>query len=447
MVPSPATPAAPPNALARLATFNPRDTHPDMRLTCGNHAVLKVRSSLHRSARAALPLPRYQRTVVHGRTRDVCTYFEVSVSRLVRGKTGAEAEAFAAAQARSWRSKLRTRRASTVSSLDLSSDEWDSCSSGYDTGSDHSDSEYDCSSRDGSVGHPLASAESRPYDDASAVAGRRSRASLQAARAAGDVADSRLARGVFAEEAPVAPADGVEATPAASVATSAMVVRPGATPAAAAVADAGANAHTGVGVPVGSAVGLPRPADLAAAGGVCVGVSTSAMPLNALVGSAPASAGLNSSGHIVCGGEWQPCAGARFAYGSTIGVLARWQTPVEGGMAADGGTVRMHLTFTVDGRRVGTTELAVPAGVDVFPTVTLLTPGARAMAHFNASDVLYPAPLVTPDDLKSSAARAVRACDAPVVLSVDGSVLATPPSDRYDHDDGGHCPRRYDRVR
>ena len=63
--------------------------------------------------------------------------------------------------------------------------------------------------------------------------------------------------------------------------------------------------------------------------------------------------------------------------------------------------------------------MVVAEGVDVFPTVTLMTPGSRAMAHFNGADILYPTPVVGVDSSAKASADIV-------VVSVDGSVLATP---------------------
>jgi len=57
--------------LMRMALFSPEDSHPDLQLLCGGHAVVKLKPGQFRSARAALSVPRY-------RTEDKSlSYFEV----------------------------------------------------------------------------------------------------------------------------------------------------------------------------------------------------------------------------------------------------------------------------------------------------------------------------------------------------------------------------------
>ena len=394
----PLTPTPPTNSLVRLAMFNPRATHADMRLTCGNHAVLKLRSTLHRSSRAALPLARYQHgALVDGRRRDVCTYFEVTVSRLMRGRTGAEEEAAAAAAARAWQSQLarkqgRHRRRHSVGGSECSGGEFS------DDYSDDDSDDYSVSSDDDSTSWRSCDDGAASTCDADADADAGADADTPTARftprLTSPVGSPKSQHGVFAAEdgavPRVAAADAADATP--------------------------------------DAAAPPRPhpagrgtAAAPGAGGICIGVSTSAMPLHAMVGSSPHSAGLSCSGHVVADGLWSACPRAAFSYGSTVGVLASWvRGAAAPAMASDAGVpTTLQLTFSVNGCYVATTRIEVAEGVDVFPTVTLMTPGSRAMAHFNGADILYPTPVVGVDSSAKASADIV-------VVSVDGSVLATP---------------------
>jgi len=118
--------------------------------------------------------------------------------------------------------------------------------------------------------------------------------------------------------------------------------------------------------------------------GVCVGISTSALPLNILTGSKPSSIGWYSSGEMVLKGKWLPF-GPAMRPGCTVGVLARIQrTP-----GASSGVA--HISCSLDGQMVQSEyELELPNVEDpLFPTVSLYSTGSSVVCHFSGDDIRY----------------------------------------------------------
>ena len=506
-----------PHSLARLATFNPRDTHNDMQLLCGHHAAVKVRSSLHRSTRAALPLPRYRSVVVGGRPRGVCTYFEVTMSRLFPGRTGAQEEAAAAAAAREWRERMRRaearrrrtqhrmqsqslgarsvgtggadvgggaagvntsswqRRQSVQGSMRLTGGGNGDGDGGGDVGGgvgssrgcegtrgawttaaavtvaeheaagaegfDWSDEdECECGSACGSECDSACECDycfhvhSDEEDDGLGVGGSEALpgALSPPPRGNGDGAGAGAGAGA-----------GVASTEGAALAATELggvvsrVVR-----------DHGSAVSSTAAPSPPPAPSPPSPPPHAAAPmfGACIGVSTQDLPLDAMVGSAMLSAGLHASGHVVVNGEWRPCPAGEVRYGDTVGVLARWEqkpaTPAPSNGVGSGThtpLMRLTLTFSVNGRMVGSTQLDMPPTAELYPTVTLVTPLDRAMGHFNTNDVLYHQTAVGPAPTNGAETETAVCVGHPtthptthhrqqqvLVLAVDGSLIAAP---------------------
>jgi hypothetical protein len=97
-----------------------------------------------------------------------------------------------------------------------------------------------------------------------------------------------------------------------------------------------------------------------------------------------------------------------FKPGDVVGVLVRWlgfQAPwePEHDVDAEGPVMNspsssaplppfeaLQLTFSVNGRVVGVSgTFNVPRGTELYPTVSIHTPGVRVIGHFSAADMLY----------------------------------------------------------
>lgn len=188
-----------------------------------------------------------------------------------------------------------------------------------------------------------------------------------------------------------------------------------------------------------------------------VGLSTLEMPLNALVGQWKGSIGLCTTGQILVAGQWcSPLDPLASAYGnnSTVGCLI-YLDDESSFETWDGTMVTANVTFSVNGRVIGSqapnmpfgaahqggppdqqqrlqngqaegqtdnseqdrgallTPLYVPREEEVYATLTLHSPETQVMARFAADDILARtrANLGVPDGV--------------TVYAVDGSVLLT----------------------
>lgn len=178
---------------------------------------------------------------------------------------------------------------------------------------------------------------------------------------------------------------------------------------------------------------------------VCLGLSARSVPLEGALGSLPLSISLTSSGHVVCGGQWSPVHSgaplpsywrdpaasappASFRAGDTVGLLLRWlghsgpwapdtwpgdHDPGQQQAAASPAHGAHHhnhhhhhhhhqshhhgppfdalqLTFSVNGRVVGVSGMmSVPRGTELYPTVSIHTPGVRVVGAFSAADLVH----------------------------------------------------------
>ncbi|KAL3940307.1 MAG: hypothetical protein SGBAC_005134 [Bacillariaceae sp.] len=182
-----------------------------------------------------------------------------------------------------------------------------------------------------------------------------------------------------------------------------------------------------------------------------IGLSTKEMPNNTLVGAWQGSVGLCTTGQLLTAGQWcSPADPSASAYGdrATVGCLVclddgsafeTWDTVM----------VTAAVTFTVNGNTVSpplsaqpfpsssgdalppsppsppppippmgppappsfTLPLLVPAEEELYPTVTLHSPGVAVLSRFSAGDLL------------STSRRAIGAPNGVSVYCVDGSVI------------------------
>mmetsp|Transcript_22631 Transcript_22631/g.37933 ORF Transcript_22631/g.37933 Transcript_22631/m.37933 type:complete len:495 (+) Transcript_22631:197-1681(+) len=128
--------------------------------------------------------------------------------------------------------------------------------------------------------------------------------------------------------------------------------------------------------------------------GVCVGVSTAALPLNSLVGTGRGSIGWYSSGEVIVDGRWKTF-GPAMRPGCTVGVLVRVCPGQRGG--------RAYVSFCMDGKIIGTAaasqgqedkgelEHCIELGDDLvlYPTVSLYSSGSAVMSKFAAEDIRF----------------------------------------------------------
>lgn len=180
-----------------------------------------------------------------------------------------------------------------------------------------------------------------------------------------------------------------------------------------------------------------------------IGLSTKEMPPNTLVGAWQGSVGLCTTGQLLTAGQWcSPADPSSSAYGdrATVGCLVC----LDDGSAFetwDGVMVTAAVTFTVNGKMVSpplssqpfnppsagnampatppppippiappvppsfTLPLLVPAEEELYPTVTLHSPGVAVLSRFSEGDLL------------STTRQAIGAPSGVTVYCVDGSVI------------------------
>eukprot|EP00980_Cylindrotheca_fusiformis_P007527 scaffold1561_cov129-Cylindrotheca_fusiformis.AAC.19 len=174
-----------------------------------------------------------------------------------------------------------------------------------------------------------------------------------------------------------------------------------------------------------------------------VGLSTKEMPPNTLVGAWQGSVGLCTTGQLLTAGEWcSPVDPSSSSFGdrATVGCLVCLDDS-SAFETWDGVMVTASVTFNVDGNIVSppvsthpityvgrsaqesqqtpvrtvppsfTLPLLVPAEEELYPTVTLHSPGVAVMARFSTGDLL------------SSSREAIGAPRGVTVYCVDGSVI------------------------
>jgi hypothetical protein len=187
-----------------------------------------------------------------------------------------------------------------------------------------------------------------------------------------------------------------------------------------------------------------------------VGLSTKEMPPNTLVGAWKGSVGLCTTGQILTAGQWcSPVDSTVSAYGdrATVGCLVC----LDDGSAFetwDGVMVTAAVTFNVNQQVVSppisampmvpagggvdpsslseqrpqaasvgpssfTLPLLVPAEEELYPTVTLHSPGTAVMCRFSAADTM------------GTSREAIGAPPGVTVYSVDGSVIMTESDDSF----------------
>jgi hypothetical protein len=204
---------------------------------------------------------------------------------------------------------------------------------------------------------------------------------------------------------------------------------------------------------------LPRPGESlipqASMATLSIGLSTKEMPPNTLVGAWQGSVGLCTTGQILTGGQWcSPVDPSSSSYGdrATVGCLVC----LDDGSAFetwDGVMVTAAVTFNVNGTIVSppvstqpiadvglstsepqhptpqasiqplvppsfTLPLLVPAEEELYPTVTLHSPGVAVMSRFSTGDVL------------ATSRKDIGAPAGVTVYCVDGSLfsaIAPPP--------------------
>ena len=160
---------------------------------------------------------------------------------------------------------------------------------------------------------------------------------------------------------------------------------------------------------------------------LAVGLSTTASPLDALVGSGPGSVGLLSAGQVLQDGRWLPPRNAAMdsSYGSdsTVGCLVYVDDTSSRTVVGGAVVVEAAVTFNVDGTVVpsllaGTQQspaptlwLSIDRAHELFPTVTLHSPATCVMCRFSADDVL------------ARSRAGVGAPSSATVYAVDGSVI------------------------
>jgi hypothetical protein len=170
-----------------------------------------------------------------------------------------------------------------------------------------------------------------------------------------------------------------------------------------------------------------------------IGLSTLEMPLNTLVGAWKGSVGLYTSGQLLTAGQWcSPLDPTQSSYGSnaTVGCLVC----LDDGSAFetwDGIMVAASVTFNVNGQVVSppvrttpmggheqlskqfpglvphssTLPLLVPVEEELFPTLTLHSPGTQVMCRFSS------------EDIRATCREQIGAPNGVPVYTVDGSVL------------------------
>ena len=163
-----------------------------------------------------------------------------------------------------------------------------------------------------------------------------------------------------------------------------------------------------------------------------IGLSTLEMPLNTLVGAWKGSVGLCTTGQILRAGQW--CSSldpSQSSYGdsATVGCLVHLDDH-SAFETWDGVMVVATLTFNVNGQIVpppiqtepvsnklptifnpSTLALLVPAEEELFPPVTLHSPGTQVMCRFSS------------EDLRATWREHVGAPPGVVVYAIDGSVM------------------------
>ncbi len=189
-----------------------------------------------------------------------------------------------------------------------------------------------------------------------------------------------------------------------------------------------------------------------------IGLSTSDMPENALVGAWKYSVGLDSTGQILLSSRWHRCEGTKeFGVGSTVGLLVFVDDSTVY-QSWDGEKVTAYCMFSVDGEGVGvmvgptevdelrkaylplycmdmdvtpapggTTEgsgavgcieLDLPGNTDVYPTLTLQSPFTQVQCRFDSADLVLPRP---PNG--KTARESIGAPLGVAVYGLDGSVV------------------------
>lgn len=180
-----------------------------------------------------------------------------------------------------------------------------------------------------------------------------------------------------------------------------------------------------------------------------IGLSTKEMPPNTLVGAWQGSVGLCTTGQLLTAGQWcSPVDPSSCSYGdrATVGCLVCLDDS-SAFETWDGVMVTAAVTFNIDGKIVSppvstqpissvgrpasdtppapvgpvppsfTLPLLVPAEEELYPTVTLHSPGVAVMSRFSAGDLL------------STSRAAIGAPSGVTVYCVDGSVVIMKDSD------------------
>ncbi len=189
-----------------------------------------------------------------------------------------------------------------------------------------------------------------------------------------------------------------------------------------------------------------------------IGLCTSDMPENTLVGTWKHSVGFSSTGQILLSSRWHSCEGTKkFGVGSIVGLLVfvddstvykSWDGvkvtaycifSVDGdGVGAMVGPTEVHelrksrlplycmdmdMTPTVGATEgssstVGCIELNLPENTDIYPTLTLQTPFTQVQCHFCCADLVLPSPSNT-----KTVREIIGAPPGVVVYGLDGSVV------------------------
>jgi len=183
------------------------------------------------------------------------------------------------------------------------------------------------------------------------------------------------------------------------------------------------------------------------AASLLVGLSTPDMPLHAPVGQWPGSAGMCTTGQLLVAGRWVEDAVRRcdFGHGSTVGCLL-YLDDDSACETWDDVFVDVAVVLTVNGTQVvpvadatggagGALCLPVPRDEEVYPTLTLHSPGTVVLGRFAAADVLAE----TRADTGAPPGTTVYALDGSVVLeegsdsvcgSGDGGAAEDRPGER-----------------
>jgi len=128
-----------------------------------------------------------------------------------------------------------------------------------------------------------------------------------------------------------------------------------------------------------------------------IGVGTSSLPLNTLVGSWPSSVALSSSGQVLMGMRWYKCPGD-FSYrsGDNVGVFLFLDGTVTVG-CWDGEMLPMYIDFFVNGNIIPADAeyhregpLLIPKEQEIIPTVTMHSAETEVVCHFCAEDIVHP---------------------------------------------------------